>query len=346
MSEKVRVALDVMGGDYAPEAPIEGAVMASKAYPDIQVIVVGPEEIIHRELSKHPNAPDLEIVPASEVIEMDEKPAQAVKAKKDSSMVVGMRLVKNKEVDAFFSTGNTGGMLAAGILHLGRIRGITRPALSGLTPTMKQPTFLLDLGANADVKPAYLQQFALMGSIYVERVLRRPSPRVGLLSTGEEEGKGSMLVQEAYELIEQLPINFTGNAEGNDIWNGSFDVIVTDGFTGNVVLKSAEGMARMIKALLKDTFKGDPLSMLSGLLFAPLGAKRLQKVMDAANEIGGAPLLGLNGVAMVGHGSANAYAIHNGIRTTGEVARSQLIEAIAEGIAQVQEKSHSSVVME
>ncbi|MGH2542662.1 MAG: phosphate acyltransferase PlsX, partial [Ardenticatenaceae bacterium] len=325
---------DVMGGDFAPANPIEGAIMASERYPDVEVVLVGPEDVVRGELGRHSAAPPFEIAHASQVIEMDEHPAQAVKSKKDSSMGVGMRLVKEQRVDAFFSAGNTGGMLAAGILYLGRIRGIKRPALASLLPSLGQPTLLLDLGANTDVKPEYLQQFALMGSIYAEQVLQRRSPRVGILSNGEEEGKGSELVQEAYPLIQQLPINFKGNAEGRDIWNGSFDVIVTDGFTGNVVLKSAEGLGRMIREVLKDAFKGDPLSLVAGALFMPFGYRRLKKTMNP-DEIGAAPLLGLNGVALVGHGSASAYAIQSGIRTANQVASSQFVEAVADGVRQL-----------
>ncbi len=330
----IRVALDVMGGDFAPQVTIEGAVMAAKAYPDVQVVLVGPKERIEAELTKHPQNVRFEIVHASEVIEMDEHPANAVKAKKDSSMVVGMQLVKEKKVDAFFSAGNTGGMLAAGILHLGRIKGIKRPALSTLFPTMKGYTFLLDIGANADVKPEYLQQFALMGSLYVERVLKRPNPTVAILSNGEEEGKGNQLVQEAYDLLKQLPINFKGNGEGRDLGKGTFDVLVTDGFTGNVALKTAEGIATMVKELLKDAFKSSPVSMVAGALFMPTGYKKIKKAMDP-DEIGGAPLLGLNGVVLVGHGSSSAYAIQSGIRTAKAAVEGRIVEAIAEGWAQV-----------
>ena len=329
----MRIALDVMGGDFAPQNPIQGAIQAANAYPGIQVILVGPKDVINSELAKHKNAPSFEIVHASEVIEMHEHPAQAVRAKKDSSMVVGMKLVKNKEADGFFSAGNTGGILAAGIFYLKRMRGIKRPALSGLFPTMRGQTFLLDIGANADVKPEYLQQFALMGYLYSERVLKRANPTVAIMSNGEEEGKGNQLVIEAYDLIKQLPINFQGNAEGRDLAEGKFDVIVTDGFTGNVMIKTAEGIGRMVKELLKQTFKADPLSMLSGALFMPFGYPRIKKVINP-DEVGGAPLLGLNGIALVGHGSSSPVAIQNGIRATKEAAESHIVKAIADGLAE------------
>lgn len=334
----MRIALDVMGGDFAPQNPIKGAIQAAKAYPDIEVILVGPQEVIESELKTHKDAPAFKIVHASEVIEMDEHPAKAVRAKKDSSMVVGMKLVKNKEADGFFSAGNTGGMLAAGIFHLKRIRGIKRPALCGLFPTMRGHTFLLDVGANADVKAEYLQQFALMGSLYAQQVLKLENPSVAIMSNGEEEGKGNQLVIEAYDLIKQLPINFKGNAEGRDLAEGKFDVIVTDGFTGNIMIKTAEGVGSMVKDLLKQTFKGDPLSMLAGALFYPIGYQKIKKLMNSNDEIGGGPLLGLNGVALVGHGSSSPYAIQNGIRATKEAAESQLVEAIVNGLAELKEK--------
>jgi glycerol-3-phosphate acyltransferase PlsX len=330
----MRIALDVMGGDFAPQVTVEGAIMASKAYPDIKVLLVGPQEIIQAELAKHTDLPSFEIVHASQVIEMDEHPAKAVRTKKDSSMVVGMKLVKEKKADAFFSAGNTGGMLAAGIFHLKRLRGIKRPALCAIFPTMKGHTFLLDVGANADVKPEYLQQFALMGSIYAQRVLKRSNPTVAIMSNGEEEGKGNQLVLEAYELIKQLPINFQGNAEGRDLPLGNFDVIVTDGFTGNIIIKTAEGFGTMTKGILQDAFKGDLLSMLAGALFMPFGYKRVKKAMDA-DEIGGTPLVGLNGVVLVGHGSSSPYAIQNGIRAAKEAAEGDYVAAIVEGLAQL-----------
>ncbi|MCB0076303.1 MAG: phosphate acyltransferase PlsX [Anaerolineales bacterium] len=331
----MRIALDVMGGDHAPQSPLDGAIEAVRAMPEIEVVLVGPEALIREELAKRADAPAFDIVHASEVIGMDEHPAQAVRSKKDATMVVGMKLLKDGKADAFVSAGNTGGMLAAGIFNVGRIRGVKRPALGSRLPT-RHPMFLLDLGANADVRPDYLQQFALMGSLYAERVLGVRNPRVGLLSNGEEEGKGNETVQEAFGLIQQLPINFGGNAEGRDIWNGRFNVIVTDGFTGNIVLKSAEGMGRMIRDMLKETFKSDPLSMLSGALFMPFGYKKIKKMMDP-DEIGAAPLLGLNGAVLVAHGSSSPYAIHNAIRTASEVVKSNFIGMVEEALAATKE---------
>jgi glycerol-3-phosphate acyltransferase PlsX len=328
----MRIALDVMGGDHAPQVCIEGAILAAKELPDVQIVLVGPQELIAAELAKHAGAPTFEVVHATEVIEMTDKPANAVRQKKDSTMVVGMKLLKEKKVDGFFSAGNTGGMLAAGIFTLGRIKGIERPALSTIFPTMRGHIFLLDIGANADVKPEYLQQFALMGSIYAERVMKKPNPTVAILSNGEEEGKGSTTVLEAYKLIQQLPINFKGNAEGRDLGKGTFDVIVTDGFTGNVVIKTAEGLSEMTKHLLRESFKGDPISMVAGALFMPWGYPRVKKA-TSADEIGGAPLLGLNGVALVGHGSSSGYAIRSGILSTKKAIDGNIVSAIEDGMA-------------
>jgi phosphate acyltransferase len=337
----MRIALDVMGGDHAPQVCIEGAILAAKEMPGVEIVLVGPQDVIERELTKHAAAPKFEIVHASQVIEMTDKPATAVRQKKDSSMVVGMKLVKEKKADGFFSAGNTGGMLAAGIFTLGRIKGIERPALSTIFPTMRGHIFLLDIGANADVKPEYLQQFALMGSIYAERVMQRPNPTVAILSNGEEEGKGSSTVIEAYDLIKQLPINFKGNAEGRDVGKGTFDVIVTDGFTGNIVIKTAEGLSEMTKHLLRESFKGDPLSMVAGALFMPLGYKRVKKA-TSADEIGGAPLLGLNGVALVGHGSSSAYAIRSGLMTTKKNIEADIVGAIERGLADFNAKQEAA----
>lgn len=331
----MRIALDVMGGDHAPAVPVEGAVQAARDFPGMTILLIGPEAVVRQELARHETAGlALEIVNATEVIEMAEHPAQAVRSKPDSTMVVGMRLLKEGKADGFFSAGNTGGMLAAGILKLGRIKGLKRPALSTVFPSAGRPTFLLDIGANADVRPEYLQQFALMGSLYAERVLGRPRPTVAILSNGEEEGKGSELVIEAYDLIKQLPINFKGNAEGRDLPLGQFDVIVTDGFTGNIAIKLAEGLGTMTKELLRDAFKGDPISMIAGALFMPFGYKKVRRATNP-DEIGGAPLLGLNGVVLVGHGSSSAYAIRNGIRATRDAVESRIVDAIREGLAEI-----------
>lgn len=327
----MNIAVDAMGSDNHPVPDVEGAVQAAREY-GVSILLVGKPEVIERELARHETAGlSIEIVPASQVIEMREHPASAVKNKPDSSMVVGMNLVKEGRAAAFVSMGNTGGMLAAAIFRLGRIKGIKRPALSTVFPTMKGHTFLLDIGANADVKPEYLAQFALMGSVYAERVLGVPNPRVGLVSNGEEETKGSELVQAAHALLRQMPgINFIGNVEGRDIPLGKADVVVTDGFTGNVIIKVAEGFGKMMKSMIREELKGDPLSMVGGLL-----AKRaFDRISERTNyaRYGGAPLLGVDGIVIIGHGSSTAFAVKNAVRVARAAVQQDIVTAIREGL--------------
>ncbi len=249
----MKIVVDAMGGDHAPAVVVDGAVAAARDL-DLEIVLIGQQDAVQAELARHDTAGlALSLVHASQVIEMDEHPAAAVKAKKDSSMVVGMELVKRREVDAFFTAGNSGGALAAALFRLGRIRGIQRPALSTIFPsqTPQGYCFLLDIGANADCRPEYLVQFALMGSIYAERVLGVSRPRVAIVSNGEEEGKGNQLVQETVPLLRERP-QFVGNAEGKDIPWGLADVVVTDGFTGNVIIKLAEGVSKLLMDILKE----------------------------------------------------------------------------------------------
>ena len=243
----MKIVVDAMGGDQAPAVVVDGAVRAARES-DIEVILVGQRGLVQAELEKHSTAGlPLTLIHASEVIEMHEHPAAAVKAKKDNSMIVGMEMVKRREADAFFTAGNSGGALAAALFRLGRIRGVKRPALSTVFPSQTPQgfCFILDIGANTDCRPEYLLQFAMMGSVYAERVLGIPNPRVAIVSNGEEEGKGNQLVQETVPLLKASPLNFVGNAEGKDILRGLADVIVTDGFTGNVIIKLAEGVSRL-----------------------------------------------------------------------------------------------------
>ncbi len=331
----MRIVLDAMGGDHAPAVTVEGAVLAARAY-GISVVLVGQEDIIQRELAKHDiGGLNLPIVHASQVIEMDEHPATAVRAKKDSSMVVGMQLVRRGEVDAFVSAGNTGGVLAAALFHLGRIRGVERPALSTMFPTRDGHCFILDIGANADVKPHYLLQFAQMGAAYAERVLGFENPRVGLVSIGEEPGKGSILVQEVYELLANSGLNFVGNVEGKDIPRGLADVVVTDGFTGNVIIKLSEGVASMLMEIIEEEVRRRPLAM-AGVLMAK-GAFRAVKGRLDYRQYGGGALLGVNGVVIIGHGRSDAVAIQNAIRVARQAVEQNIVDAIREGIT-VQER--------
>jgi len=326
----MKIALDAMGGDYAPQVTVEGGVLAAQEL-GLEVILIGREEAIRQELGKHDTSGlGLPIVHASQVIEMTDKPAQAVKAKKDSSMVVGMDLVKKGEAQAFVSAGNSGGVMVAALFCLGRIRGIERPALCAIFVSREGPLCILDVGANTDCKPLYLLQFAIMGSVYMERVLGVEEPRVGIVSTGEEEGKGSQLVLEAYELLKRSGLNFIGNVEGKDVPLGLAQVVVTDGFTGNVMIKLAEGMAGFFSGVIEEEIKRSPLAALGGLLAKP-AFKRVKSRLDYS-EYGGVPLLGVEGAVIVAHGRSNPKAIKNALRMAKRTVEGGMIEAIKEEI--------------
>jgi glycerol-3-phosphate acyltransferase PlsX len=321
------IALDAVGGDHAPQEIVKGAVLAAREL-GIQVALVGPPALVEEELAKAgPRPQGIRLVAASEVIAMDEQPAQAARHKKDSSIVVGLRLVKQREADAFVSAGNTGAVLAGAIMYLGRLRGIERPSLVALIPLAGRLTLLLDVGANADCKPKYLLQFAQMGSAYMERVWKVEQPRVALLSIGEEETKGSMLTQETYALLKAAShLNFIGNVEGKDIVSGVADVIVTDGFTGNVVVKTMEGMATFIRGELEGAIRSRWYYWLPGL--ALRGAfSSVQKRTDY-REYGAGPLLGVNGLVFLGHGRSDAVAIKSALRVAREAVVSGMLEAM------------------
>jgi len=326
----MKIVLDAMGGDHAPPVAVEGGVLAAREY-GVEVVLVGREEDARRELARYDTSGlSLPIVHASQVIEMEEHPAAAVKAKKDSSMVVGMDMVKRGEADAFVTMGNSGGALAAALFRLGRIRGIRRPALSTVYPTTTGFCFMLDVGATTDCKPEYLLQFGMMGAVYAERVLGVANPRVGIVSNGEEEGKGSILVQEAYQLLKASPLNFVGNLEGKDIAPGLADVVVTDGFTGNVIVKLSEGLAASLMGIIKDEVKKSLLTTVGALLSKP-AFDQVKKRLDYA-EYGGAPLLGVNGVVIVGHGRSNAKAVKNAVRVAKRAVEGGMLAAIKEGL--------------
>ncbi|MGQ9598280.1 MAG: phosphate acyltransferase PlsX [Anaerolineae bacterium] len=328
----MRIVVDAMGGDRAPAVVVDGVVQAARDL-DLEIVLVGQRDAVQAELDRHDVAGlSVTIVHASEVIEMHEHPAAAVKAKKDSSMVVGMDLIKQHEADAFFTAGNSGGALAAALFRLGRIRGIQRPALSTIFPSQTSHgyCFLLDIGANTDCKPEYLLQFALMGSVYTERVLGIPNPRVAILSNGEEEGKGNQLVQDTVPLLKASTLNFVGNAEGKDIPWGLADVIVTDGFTGNVVIKLAEGVSKFLVDVLRQEITSRTLSKIGALLARP-AFDEIKRRLDY-REYGGAPLLGVDGVVIVGHGRSDALAIRNGIRVAARTAENKVLEAIKSGM--------------
>ncbi|HLH24703.1 MAG TPA: phosphate acyltransferase PlsX [Chloroflexota bacterium] len=360
-----RVVIDAMGGDHAPGAAVAGAVAAAREY-GLAVDLVGPADLLHAQLARR-RVRDLPltVIDAPDIVAMAEAPAVAVRQREQSSLRVGLRRVAHGEADAFVSAGNTGAVMTAALLELKRIRGVARPALGAVMPTARGHCLILDVGANADCKPEYLAQFAMMGADYAERVLGIATPKVGLLSIGEEGGKGNQLVRESYPLLQELPLRFVGNVEGKDIPLGNADVVVTDGFTGNVVLKFAEGTPRALAQIVRaellphkperiglPLLAGTALAAVAtpplrrpaaalagaavvggGLLalgFAP-AVTRLVRRLDWA-EHGGVPLLGVNGVCIIGHGRSHGRALKNALRVAGEAAAGGLVEHIAAGM--------------
>ncbi len=338
MSAGVRVALDAMGGDYAPGETVLGAVQAAREY-GIGVYLVGREEVIHAELAKHDTQGlDLSIVHTDDVIPMDEhNPARAVR-NKNTSMVKALQLVVDDEAIGAVSAGNSGAMMAeASLVTLKRIRGVERAAIGGVLPTKEGVVLVIDMGANTDCKPEFLLQFALMGSIYMERIMHRPDPRIGLLSNGEEEGKGNQQVQETYQLLkanaQTLGLNFTGNIEGRDVFTGMIDVVVCDGFVGNVVLKLSEGLSEALLGMIRvEMTRSLPNKLAAAVLRSDL--RNMGRRLDYA-EYGGFPLLGVNGSAIISHGRSNAKAIKNALRVARETAEAGVAQAIADGLAKL-----------
>ena len=330
----VKIAVDAMGGDYAPEQIVFGAVRAAKEY-GCEIVLVGDEKKIMRVLAKEEGWQNLgiSVLHASEVIEMGEHPVTAVRKKKDSSVVVATRLVKEGACDAVLSAGSTGGAVAAAQFILGRIAGADRPTIATPMPTPKGVTLLLDSGANVDSKPKHLVQGAIMGALYAEHVFGIKKPRVGLLNIGEEETKGNEQAQATYPLLKAMTtVNFCGNAEGRDIPKGNFDVVVCDGFVGNVVLKFAEGLAKTLVRLAKDAVKnGGILARLGAFLLLP-ALKKLGKTIDVS-EYGGAPLLGVRGCCLIAHGSSNAKSIASAIRVAKDYVGSDVLAHIKENLA-------------
>ena len=323
----MKIAIDAMGGDNAPEEIVKGAILACREL-GAEIILVGNEERIGAILKNQSiSGLRLEVYNATEVIEMDEHPANAVKKKKDSSLVVANRLVKEGSASAVISAGNTGAAMSGSLLTLGRIKGINRPAIASPMPTSAGVSVLIDAGANADCDPQNLSQFALMGSIYAEQVFGIPKPRVGLLSIGEEETKGNRLTVEAHQLLKQCPINFIGNIEGRDVHRGECDVIVCDGFVGNVVLKISEGLAGALFGQIKTALRQN-LFTTTGALLVKSAFKSLNGRMDYT-EYGGAPLLGLNGISMISHGRSNAKAIKNAVKTTIKAVNEDIVGKIS-----------------
>lgn len=322
------IALDAMGADKAPEPEIRGAILACRTLP-VKVSLVGPQDRIRPLLHEYLDGERLpvEVIHASEHIGMNEKAAHAVRSKRDSSMRVGLKQVRDKRAAGFFTAGNTGAGMATAKMVLGALPGVDRPALAVVVPTSAgSPCILLDVGANVDCKPQNLEQFAVMGEMYARSVLKISRPRVGLLSIGEEEGKGNELTAETLPLMKQLPINFIGNVEGRDIYNGHADVVVCDGFVGNVALKTSEGLTKLVRDMLKQSLNTTVTAQV-GALLSRKAFNAFKKRLDPS-EYGGAPLLGVRGVCIIGHGSSNERAIFNGIRVAAEFVQAGINERI------------------
>jgi len=320
MALMLTIAVDAMGGDAAPKAEVDGAIRAARSL-DIRIILVGCEDVLRKELAEHPGSDDLpiEIRHASERITMEDSAAKAMRTKRDSSIRVACRLVREGSAQGVVSAGNTGAVMATAKMVQGMLPGVDRPALASAFPTIKgRPVVVVDVGANVDCNPRMLAQFAVMGDIYSRVIFHTERPRVGLLSIGEEEHKGNELTRSATPLLKSLPLNFIGNVEGRDIYAGETDVIVCDGFIGNVALKVSEGLVDMIKTMLQDSLKAT-ITRQVGYLLARTAFKDFKKRVDYS-EYGGAPLLGIKGVCIITHGRSNANAIKNAIRVAAEFA--------------------------
>ena len=331
----MKIAVDAMGGDFAPAAVVEGSVQAARDL-NLPIILVGDRERIEAELKKHGYAGrNISIKHASEVIGMAESPTQAVRKKKDSSLKVCFELVRSGEAGAVVTAGNSGAAMAAGIFLFKRIKGVERPAIAVSVPTMKSPAVLLDVGGNVDCKPCHLLQFAVMGGVYARYALKKDNPRIGLLSNGEEEAKGNDLTRETHALIKKTTLNYVGYVEGRDIYRGEVDVVVTDGFVGNVVLKLSEGLVEAVTTMLKEEIMASMPSKI-GYMLAKGAFQKLKKKVDYA-EYGGAPLLGIDGVCIISHGRSSPKAIKNAILRANECARSRVNDHVLEEIQKVRD---------
>ncbi len=328
----MKIAIDAMGGDNAPHAVIAGSVQAAHEL-GVGIILVGIEQLIRQELDKYPSAKTLplEIRNATEVVDMHDSPATVFRRKKDSSIRVANELVKSGEASAVISAGHTGAAMSTSLFMLGRIEGVERPAIATFMPSITGMSILLDMGANVDCKPNHLLQFAVMGDVYARYLLKNPNPRVGLLSIGEEETKGNELTKEAFKLLTETSLNFIGNVEGRDVVSGKADVIVCDGFIGNIVLKVSEAVAEAIGTFLREDIEKSLISKLGYLLMRP-AFNSLRSRVDYA-EYGGAPLIGINGISIISHGRSSDHAIKNAIRVAAELASSDVNKRIRDDIA-------------
>ena len=327
----MRVALDAMGGDYAPEVNIEGALETVRNTNDIDIILVGQENTLAKELeSRSSLSHRISIKPASQVVAMDEPTGIAIRRKKDSSIRKGIELVKSGEADAFVSAGHSGVVMGTALLLLGTAKEVDRPAIATIMPTLNKPFVLIDAGANIHCKPHNLLQFALMGSTYCKTFLSRSNPKVALVSTGEEDIKGNELTKETFKLLKEADIHFVGNIDGKDIFTGNYDVIVCDGFTGNVILKTSEGLADAIMKMLKREVANITTGKIGYLLIKP--ALRNFKKKTDYDEYGGAPLLGINGTCIISHGRSTSKAISNALKVASELAQKKIYQIISSAI--------------
>lgn len=322
--------LDAMGSDRYPDPEIQAAVDTARLFSE-DVLLVGHEATLAPKLkSVDPANTRVRIVDAPDILEMHEKPVEAAKRKPRNSMAVGLELIKSGEGSAFVSAGNTGGVMFNALRTLGRIKGVQRPALTAMFPTRVGHCVILDIGANADCRPEFLVEFAIMGSVYAEKVLGKSSPRVSLLSNGEEAGKGNQLVKDAYHLLENAGLNFTGNVEAKEVFAGEADVVVTDGFTGNVLLKSSEAVGKLITDVLKEEMSGSIIRMAGALMVKP-AFMRVKKMMDP-REVGAVPLLGIDGLVFVGHGRSDAHALVSAMKVAHQAVDIHLLDAIQTAI--------------
>lgn len=331
----MRIAVDAMGGDYAPQAIVEGALLAVRECPEISCLyLVGDRAAVAAEIARCGGNPGrVEIHPATEVVGMGESPATAVRRKKDSSINRAMDLVKKGEADAVFAAGSTGAAVAAATLKLRTLEGVRRPGIAVAMPTpADKPVVLIDGGATTDCTPEILMQFAIMGVAYSRKVIGQAAPKVGLMSVGTEEAKGNLLSKETFELLEKAPVSFVGNVEGHDLFEGEVDVVVCDGFTGNVILKTSESVAHAISKWLKRELTRNPIRLLGALLLS--GGLRALKRKTSQKTYGGAPLLGVNGICIIGHGSSDKIAAKNGILQAVQAVQYRVNEAILEGVRQ------------
>ena len=327
------VAVDAMGGDRGPDVLVRGAIDAARDH-GVEITLVGMEDVLRETLQRQGGGDlPISIYPASQVVDMEESPADSLRKKKDSSIRVAFELVRQGKARAVLSAGNSGATLATAMVALGRINGV-RPAIATLMPTLKKPVAMIDVGANVDCKPVHLLQFGIMGSVFSGELLDNSRPRVGLLSIGEEDTKGNQLVKKAYDLLADSDLNFVGNVEGGEIFKGDVDVIVCDGFVGNICLKLSEGLAKAILAMLKSEIGGSLMADMGHPLKSAF--QRFYKIIDYA-EYGGAPLLGINGIAIICHGLSGSKAVKNAIQLAHELAKIELADKLENSLAKSQD---------